>query len=178
MSDSNHITVRGHVGTDPDVVITPNGREITKFRLGSTRSYRDASGEWHGTETEWFTVKTWGPGGQGVRRSVRKGMPVIVQGVFSSEEWTSGERQGHTKIITAGAIGVDVKHGLVTFARLARQQPADASPASAEEGEEPAPEEVLAEAGEADGFPAEGAEADPSLAEIEDPWQKAVIEAG
>lgn len=122
MSDTNQITVRGRVGTQPDVLVTPNGKEVTKFRLGSTRSYRDAAGEWRDTETEWFTVKTWGAAaGLTVRQSIRKGMPVIVQGVLSSEEWVSGDRTHHTNVITAGTIGVDVKYGLVTFARITRQ---------------------------------------------------------
>lgn len=129
MSDSNQITVRGRVGTAPDVVVTGNGRRMTKFRLGSTRGYRDTTtGEWRETGTEWFTVKMWGPGGETVVQSVRRGMPVIVQGVFSSEEWDSGERHHHTNVITATAIGVDIKYGLVTYAKVLRQSPADADP--------------------------------------------------
>ena len=84
MSDTNQITVRGRVGTEPDVLVTTTGKEMTKFRLGSTRSYRDASGEWHDTETEWFTVKAWGTAGELVRQSLHRGMPVIVQGVLSA----------------------------------------------------------------------------------------------
>ncbi len=134
MSDTNQITVRGRVGTQPDVLVTPNGKEVTKFRLGSTRSYRDAAGEWRDTETEWFTVKTWGAAaGLTVRQSIRKGMPVIVQGVLSSEEWVSGDRTHHTNVITATAIGVDIKYGLVTFAKLTRQAPASTGEAGAGE---------------------------------------------
>src|SRR5690606_1733200 len=44
MSDSIQITVRGRVGTEPDLLVTANGREVTRFRLGATRSYRDATG--------------------------------------------------------------------------------------------------------------------------------------
>jgi len=126
MSDTNQITVRGRVGTDPDVLVTGNGKRMTKFRLGSTRGYRDAAtGEWRETETEWFTVKTWGPAGDLVVQSVRRGMPVIVQGVFSCEEWESAERRHHTNVITATAIGVDIKYGLVTYAKVLRQAPAE-----------------------------------------------------
>ncbi|WP_324652452.1 single-stranded DNA-binding protein [Georgenia sp. H159] len=135
MSDSNQITVRGRVGTDPDVLVTGNDRQMTKFRLGSTRGYRDtATGEWRETGTEWFTVKTWGAGGAAVIQSIRRGMPVIVQGFLSSEEWDSGERRHHTNVITATAIGVDVKYGLVTYAKVLRRAPAEADPAGTGQG--------------------------------------------
>lgn len=120
MSDSVQITVRGRVGTDPELLVTANGRQMTRFRLGSTRSYRDAAGEWREDPTEWFTVKVWGAPGDQVRQSVHRGMPVIVQGRLSSEEWTSGERVNHTNVITAGVIAVDVKYGLVTYSKVTR----------------------------------------------------------
>lgn len=126
MSDTNVITVRGWVGTDPDVVITANGKEMTRFRLGSTRSYRDAAtGEWRDTETEWFTVKAWGTAGQAVRQSLHRGMPVVVQGVFKSEQWESDDGRHHKSVITANVVAVDVKYGLVTYAKVTRLTPAE-----------------------------------------------------
>ncbi len=120
MSDNNQITVRGRVGTDPDIQVTPGGREITRFRLASTRSYRDANGEWRDADTEWFTVKAWGGFAKAVQDSIRRGMPVIVQGIFSCEEWTSGEQQRSANVITATAVGVDVRHGLVKHFKVTR----------------------------------------------------------
>ena len=93
MSDNNQITVRGRVGTDPDIQVTPGGREITRFRLASTRSYRDANGEWRDADTEWFTVKAWGGFAKAVQDSIRRGMPVIVQGIFSCEECDASGRR-------------------------------------------------------------------------------------
>ena len=133
MSDSNQITVRGRVGTDPNVHVIGEGKRVTKFRLGSTRSYRDAAGEWREAGTEWFTVKVWGAQGQAVCDSLHRGMPVIVMGRLSSEEWSSEERTHHTNVITATAIGVDIKYGLVTFAKLTRQAPASTGEAGAGE---------------------------------------------
>ncbi|WP_413450853.1 single-stranded DNA-binding protein [Georgenia phoenicis] len=160
MSDTNQITVRGRVGTDPEIVVTTNDREVTKFRLACTRSYRDsATGEWRETETEWFTVKTWGPNGAMVQRSVRRGMPVVVQGVFSSEEWAGPERTSHTNVITAGVIAVDIKYGQVSYTKVTREVPSEAVPTA--EG---------ADTGEDTG--ASG----PEPLTADDPWEKAPAE--
>lgn len=164
MSDTNQITVRGRVGTDPEIDVLPSGKEVTKFRLACTRSYRDSAGEWHETATEWFTVKAWSMGEE-IVRSVRRGMPVLVQGVFSSEEWAGTERTNHTNVITAGVIAVDIKYGLVTYTKVNRPAPAEGSAADgpgrgAEEGERDAEE---------------SAETPEGLG-LTDPWEKAPVE--
>ena len=120
MSDTNQITVRGRVGTDPDIQVTPGGKEVTRFRLASTRSYRDASGEWHDADTEWFTVKAWTGFAKAVQDSIRRGMPVIVEGVFSCEEWVTADQPRSANVITASAIGVDIRHGLVKHFKVTR----------------------------------------------------------
>lgn len=142
MSDSIQITVRGRVGTEPDLLVTANGREVTRFRLGATRSYRDATGEWREDPTEWFTVKAWGAAGAQIRQSLHRGMPVIVQGRLSSEEWTSGERTNHTNVINATAIGVDIKYGIVTYHRVAKVTPAEAERADTAAPDGPGEEAV------------------------------------
>ncbi|TNC17651.1 single-stranded DNA-binding protein [Georgenia sp. 311] len=130
MSDTNQITVRGRVGTEPDITITPSGRQVTKFRLGSTRGYRDTAGEWRDHPTEWFTVKVWGGASDAVSQSLHRGMPVVVQGVLSTEEWISGDdRNQHTNVITATTVAVEVRYGLVTFNKVTRIGPPEAVPA-------------------------------------------------
>lgn len=178
MSDRSQITVRGRVGTDPEIVLIGSDREMTKFRLASTRSYRDAEGEWHETGTEWFTVKMWGPPGEMVRRSVRRGMPVIVQGTFSSEEWVSGDRLGHGNVITASTIGVDIRYGLVTHTRITRMdEPQNGRPANARRAGEDTDPTGPGEDRD-DPEPAEPEPSEPDLAPppVEpDDWQKVEV---
>lgn len=168
MSDNNQITVRGRVGTDPDIQVTPGGRDVTRFRLASTRSYRDANGEWRDADTEWFTVKAWGRLATAVQDSVRRGIPVIVQGVFSCEEWTSGEQQRSANVITATAVGVDVRHGLVKHfkvTRLAAEDQENGGTEAPDRTGSPAPDNpaipVGAEEGPADD---DAPDADPAVA--------------
>lgn len=192
MTDTNQITVRGRVGTEPDVFVTGTGKEVTRFRLGSTRSFRDsATGEWRDAETAWFTVKAWGPAAQAVQESIHRGMPVIVQGIFSFEEWVSGDQQRNANVITAHAIGVDIRHGRVRHFRVSREAPADgerteqgvgAAVDDGDGGQSAADELVdagLADAG-ADGGGSDLTDGEPTLApDAVDPsmWEKAPVDA-
>lgn len=135
MSDHNQITVRGRVGTDPKLTITANGRTVADFRLGSTRRFRDSSGEWRDAETEWFTVKAWGPMAEAVVTSINRGMPVIAEGTFSTEEWQSGDQTRYRTVITASAIAVDIRYGLVRYVKVQRDATAGGgAPAPGEDG--------------------------------------------
>ncbi|MEE6280413.1 single-stranded DNA-binding protein [Georgenia sunbinii] len=124
MSDSNLITLRGRVGTEPSIHITAAGRQVVNFRLGSTSGFMDpVTRQWRDKPTEWFTVKVWGPAGDNVTSSLTRGTPVIVQGVLSSEEWTSDDGTRHTNVVTSRTIGVDIRYGRVTYTKVTRETP-------------------------------------------------------
>lgn len=131
---SNTINVRGHVGTHPEIVITQAGRRLVKFRLGSTRSFRDrVTGEWREHPTDWFTVEVWGDKGINLDRSLRVGVPVAVVGTFSCQEWTKEDRQGHTNVINADSVAIDLRHGKAEYTKITREAaPTDAADASAD----------------------------------------------
>lgn len=164
MSDHNVITVRGRVGTDPVKVLTTSGRTLARFRLGSTRSYRDADGTWHDEPTEWFTVKVWGQPADNVCRSLTKGVPVVVQGRLAAEEWRGEDATFHSNIITASIVGIDLKYGEARYTKVVREAAADV--AGTDDGE-PADD---------DGQPADGQQADSpgdALPPVpDDAWEK------
>lgn len=159
---SNSITVRGHVGTHPEIVITPAGRRLVKFRLGSTRSFRDrATGQWREHPTDWFTVEVWGDKGINLDQSLRVGVPVVVLGTFSCQEWSTEQRQGYTNVINADSVSVDLRNGRAPYTKITREaapEPAGegtdtpdgdaATSSTAEDTPEAAPEPVEADAWE------------------------------
>ena len=123
---SNSITVRGHVGTHPQIIVTPTGRQLVKFRLGSTRGFRDkVSGEWRDHPTDWFTVEVWGERGINLDQSLRVGVPLIVQGTFQCQEWTSEDRQGFTNVINADTVAIDLRSGRATYTKIIREESVD-----------------------------------------------------
>lgn len=51
----NHVTLEGRLGRDPDIFMTQQGREIAKFSLATSSSWKDEAGEWQ-TKTYWHDV--------------------------------------------------------------------------------------------------------------------------
>ena len=88
-TQSLDLTVVGWIGTDVRIHHESDGGvPFTTFRLGSTRRWFDKqAGEWRDAQTEWFNVKVWRTTALNAARSLRKGDPVIVQGLLSTEEW-------------------------------------------------------------------------------------------
>lgn len=127
------VTVIGYVGNDPTLKVTGNNLYWTQFRVGSTRSWRDAdSGNWVTGATTWFTVKAWDVKARNIAESVRKGTPVIVTGRLSehpylfTKEGDNGEsitepRNGLT--IENATVAIDLSRGTATYTRVDRDAP-------------------------------------------------------
>jgi single-strand DNA-binding protein len=113
------LTVVGWIGTEVRIHHESDGGvPFTTFRLGSTRRWFDrAAGEWRDAQTEWFNVKVWRTTALNAARSLRKGDPVIVQGVLSTEEWGGAEGPRTSLVLDASAIGPNLAFGSSHFAR-------------------------------------------------------------
>ncbi|WP_127130588.1 single-stranded DNA-binding protein [Georgenia sp. SYP-B2076] len=125
MSDKVEITVRGRVGTEPVRRVGASGTTWVTFRLGATPRARDrVTGEYKNTETQWFTVKTWGDFAENVGVSLGRGVPVLVQGRVYVDTWSGegGERWDH--VIHAQTIGVELFGGTVKYLRTIRESAA------------------------------------------------------
>lgn len=120
--DYANVTLRGRVGTDPDITTTAQGHAAARFRLAVTRRGRDEAGVWHDVDTTWYTVKAWNGLAQNVGFSVRKGQPVMVQGRLSVNQWENAENntRGTELVITASSIGHDLTAGVSQFMRPMR----------------------------------------------------------
>ncbi|HLS49031.1 MAG TPA: single-stranded DNA-binding protein [Actinomycetaceae bacterium] len=172
MSDVNAITVTGHVGTNPELQVTPTGREVTRFRLAVNAGYRGPDGQWVERDPQWFSIKVWGEHrARNVADSVRKGMPVVVQGALSVDRWEGQDGERFDSVITARSVAVPIEHGRVTYARVVREAANGAG----------APEDADAQAG---GGGAQASGAAPSAVQVPqapdsvepaepDPWERA-----
>ena len=114
------ITVTGWVGSEITTLPAQDGRAAyTTFRLGSTRRWWNrATGQWQDSQTEWFQVKAWRTLAVNSGLSLRKGVPVVVQGRLSTREWQ--DQGGATRtslVLEATAIGLDLSYGTVKFER-------------------------------------------------------------
>ena len=77
MASLNKVMVIGNLGTDPEMRFTPNGNQVTSFRIASTRTYTTSEGEKQ-QETEWFTVTTWGKLAETCNQFLAKGRRAYI----------------------------------------------------------------------------------------------------
>lgn len=70
----------GFLADDPEIGYTKTGRNVTNFRIGSNRSYKNATTEEQVRETTWLKISCWGKLGEIVNQYCGKGSHVIVTG--------------------------------------------------------------------------------------------------
>lgn len=80
-SHIQRVEYEGFLGADPEMRYTPAGKEVTNFRVGSTRQYKTSDGKTV-KETTWLKVTAWGKLGKIVNDYCEKGSHVIVEGIL------------------------------------------------------------------------------------------------
>ena len=86
---------------------------MCKFRLGASRQRRGEDNVWYSVDQVWLNVECWGPLAQHARRSLTKGMAVIVVGTLVTHSWrdADGELQSYM-VVKASHIGPDLNRYL------------------------------------------------------------------
>ncbi|MBN9644149.1 single-stranded DNA-binding protein [Corynebacterium mendelii] len=103
------VTLIGNLGTDPVYHQFSADNGVCKFRLCSNYSYKDANGNWSEGNNLFISVDCFGKLAENARRSLVKGMSVIVSGKLTSSEWKDAEGNSRSQIIVkAEHIGADL----------------------------------------------------------------------
>lgn len=124
------VTIVGYAGSDPMEFGKTKGAACS-FRLGCTRGYYDANHIWHSFPTTWITVKAFRRLAENVRRSIRKGDPVLVTGQLNTELWKVEDGSERSRIVVeASSIGHDLNGGSTLFQKPAKPQAADGEPST------------------------------------------------
>ncbi|MDC3237472.1 single-stranded DNA-binding protein [bacterium] len=71
----------GHVGSDAEVKVTPQGTSVTSFNVAMTSGWADNK------KTTWLRCTMWGERGTKVAPYILKGGLVGITGEFSTREW-------------------------------------------------------------------------------------------
>ena len=115
---SEHITLRGFVGKDPESHLFEDGTMVARFRLATTsRRFDAATNTWHDTSTNWYTVRCFRSLAMHVMASVRCGHPVVVTGKLGINEWQSENGPRTVVQVDAAAVGHDLSFGTANFSR-------------------------------------------------------------
>jgi len=130
---SEHITLRGFVGKDPESHLFQDGTMVARFRLATTsRRFDTATNAWRDTSTNWYTVRCFRSLAMHVMASVRCGHPVVVTGRLGINEWQSENGPRTVVQVDAAAVGHDLSFGTANFSRSSgraqRQDAQDGGP--------------------------------------------------
>ena len=101
-----HISVKGNLGSDPDLKFSKNNNAYCNFSLAYTPR-KQVNGEWQDGETNWFRVVVFGAKAEAVADNFKKGDTVLVVGDLAQS--TSKDKEGNEKTameITAKDVGL------------------------------------------------------------------------
>jgi len=96
----NKVMVIGSLGRYPEMRYASSGQPVMAFSVVTPRTWKDASGEWHG-ETEWFNVVAWGSLAEVCKQCLRRGQQVYVEGRLQTCSWEDrrGRRCFRTEVV-------------------------------------------------------------------------------
>ncbi|MEN3045206.1 MAG: single-stranded DNA-binding protein [Candidatus Hydrothermales bacterium] len=97
----NLVILSGRLVQDPEMRFGSQGRAVARFRIASTRVFRDpASGDWK-EDTLFVNVVTFGSLAERCNQRLSKGSPVFVEGRLQSRtyETQSGEKRSVIEVV-------------------------------------------------------------------------------
>lgn len=113
------VTILGNLTAQPEIVVLPNGTELARITVASSRN-RLTDGEWVSGETTFLEVECWDDLGRHVISSLRKGMAVIAHGRLETNRWRDKEGNPRSKMrLRAVTVGPDLRRceGRITRVR-------------------------------------------------------------
>ena len=101
----NKVILIGHLGADPEIRRTQDGRPIASFRLATSESWRDKNTGERREKTEWHSIVVFSEGlAKVVEQYLKKGSPVYVEGQLQTRKWQdqAGQDRYSTEVVLQG----------------------------------------------------------------------------
>jgi single-strand DNA-binding protein len=121
----NRVQLIGHLGADPEIRRTQDGRPIANFTLATSERWNDkATGEKR-ERTEWHRIVVFSEGlAKVVEQYCKKGSKIYVEGKLATRKWTDQQNVERytTEVVLQGYDGQ-----LLLLDRAERAPPADES---------------------------------------------------
>lgn len=100
---SNHVTITGRLGADPEIRFTASGQALCNVRIvDQERRKNDQTGQWEDAgEPLWLGGTIWGAKGEAFGNVARKGDLVTLIGRLQARSWDdkqTGEKRTVTEI--------------------------------------------------------------------------------
>lgn len=97
------IEIAGHVGTEPETRVTPDGQKVTTFSVAT--NIRKKGGD----ETIWWRVTVWGDRFDKMLTYLKKGSAVIVHGSLGGKPNIYTDKNGNQQV------SLDIRADMINF---------------------------------------------------------------
>ena len=106
----NKVQLIGHLGADPEVKTLENSNTLTKMRIATSDTYKNAQGE-KVTDTQWHNVVVWGKVAEIAGKYLTKGSEVMVEGRLVHRDFTGsdGQKRYITEVVVHDLLLMDKK---------------------------------------------------------------------
>ena len=101
----NKVILVGHLGGDPEIKTTQDGREFAKFSLATSEFWKDKNTGERKERTEWHRVIVFNQGlTQVIKNYIRKGSKLYLEGSMQTREYTAedGTKRYTTEVVLQG----------------------------------------------------------------------------
>ena len=93
----NKVILIGRLGADPEIRYTPSGAEVATFRIATSESWTNKSGEKE-ERTEWHRIVAWRGLAKICGEYLSKGKLVYIEGRLRTRSWE--DKEGHKRSTT------------------------------------------------------------------------------
>lgn len=90
MAGINKVILVGHLGRDPEVRYTPNGKAVASFSVATSKNWTDKQGQ-RQDRTEWHRIVVWDKLAELCGEYLAKGRQVYIEGELQTRDWTDRE---------------------------------------------------------------------------------------
>lgn len=98
----NRVQLIGHLGSDPEIRATQDGKPIANMSIATSDTWNDAQGQKQ-EKTEWHRVVVFGRLAEIVQQYLKKGSQIFVEGKLQTRKWT--DKQGIERYSTEVVLG-------------------------------------------------------------------------
>ena len=89
----NKVILVGHLGRDPEVRYTQDGRPICNFTMATTEQWRDKNSGERRDKTEWHRIVVFGKLAEICGEYLAKGRQVYIEGKLQTRKWQGQDGQ-------------------------------------------------------------------------------------
>jgi single-strand DNA-binding protein len=130
----NKVILIGRLGADPEIRYTPSGAEVATFRMATSESWTNKSGEKE-ERTEWHRIVAWRGLAKICGEFLSKGKLVYIEGRLRTRSWE--DRDGNKRTTTEiEATEMKMLGGVGEASRKAKEPEAESAPPAAKEEED------------------------------------------